>query len=111
MNSVAKYVAGAISRVLKWEVPKTWLSPGVHTPQRIPGRLNAHCLSGFEIKVHVDSCWNAMVLNNFMGDKLQHQHVSKHPVGFTMYSDVHVGHRLEILLFLVAKLQLHSFQI
>jgi len=45
-----------------------------------------------------------MVLNNSKEDKLLHQSLSKHPVGFTMYNDVHVGHQLEILLLLVATL-------
>jgi len=76
-----------ISRVLKWEVPKTWLSPGVHVPQRIPFVIE--CTQLVRIwKAHVDSCWNAMVLHNFKGDKLLHQSLSKHPVGFTMYNDV-----------------------
>ena len=32
----------------------------------------------------------------FKGDKQLHQSLSKYPVGFTMYNDVHVGHQLEI---------------
>jgi len=43
--------------------------------------------------------------------KVLHQSLSKHHIGFPIYNDVHVGHKLEILLFLVAKPQLHSFHI
>ena len=45
--------------------------------------------------------------------KLLHQilNLSKHPTGFPMYDDLHVGYKLEILLLLVAKPQLHSLHI